>query len=134
MTELRKKLYSPQQQELHNTLSDYITVYRSTFSPAGVAGLSWTTDMDVAENFYRIACSQHEGSMAFMRMSTSVMASEFERMDDLFKQTPVKCETIIRKEDCFVIGQRGESELFCPWVLDKDVKQLSAFGLLSETN
>ncbi len=119
LAEIRK--YQPEEDiDSYNKLPDLVTIYRGTIDCDDIqAGISWTTDLKVAERFALISNDIAKRNPSAMRYLMG-MASDFEQILDSNPTGGVILKAVVPKEKILFNSARNESEAIISFSMDLD--------------
>lgn len=111
--EIRSITHKDNDIEFYNSLPDTFEIYRGTFNdPRFAAGISWTTDIKVAEFFQGgYENFKTNGPMVF-RYKFNMTPDKFDLLKDIAKSGTSVLTKTVNKKDIFVNTNRGEHEVF----------------------
>lgn len=118
LDEIRTHIQNDDDRIMYDSLPDIVDIYRGTFVHDDFRhGLSWTTDIKVAEQFANGYKSFAEKGPMYFRYMCNMDLDTLNRLTDIASDGVVTLKGQIDKSNIFVITNRGESEII---VLDTD--------------
>lgn len=111
--EIRSITHNDDDIEFYNSLPETFEVYRGTFNDSRFAGgISWTTDIKVAEFFQNgYENFKNNGPMVF-RYKFNMNDDKFNLLKEIAESGTSVLTRTVNKKDIFVNTNRGENEIF----------------------
>jgi hypothetical protein len=104
-----------------SNLEEKVCVYRGAFE-SDKAGISWTTDLSIAQDFANLYISVKNRDLQHFRIKSQILDSGLERLNKRINDRVSIFITVVDKKDCILINNDGESEVF---ILNADKYKIS---------